>query len=270
MSSERSAHSAKAKQKAKRYWRSKKRLQAAFNRADAVLSGWWLSGMDEDDRRAIDEQYYSGQAKYHDGDYNRGGLWEWETKLLDRYFTDVKTILVGSVGGGRELFGLEARGYEADGFECHPELVAFANRTLEAEGMRARVVQTKADECPAGGADYDGLIAGWGGYMLIRTRAKRVEFLRKMRARAKPGAPIMLSFYGRSDTGRNFALAAKSAQLFKRFRRNAVAAEEGDYMSPTYSHYFTEEELREELDEAGFDLVYYSEEDYGHAVGIAR
>ena len=241
-----------------------------FGRADAVFVGWWLSGMKEEDRKAIDEDYYSRTAKYRDGDYNRGGLLEWETRLLGRYFSSAENLLVGSVGGGREVFGLVDAGYRVDSFECHPELTAFANRTLEAEGYDARVQLVPPNECPAGGADYDGLIVGWGGYMLIRTRAKRVQFLRAMRARARPGAPILLSFFGRHDTTRDFRLAARAGRVFSRLRPGGVRVEEGDYLAPTYTHFFNEDEIRAELDEAGFDLAYYSEEEYGHAVGIAR
>ena len=41
-----------------------------------------------------------------------------------------KRLLVAGAGGGREVLALYKSGYEVDGFECHPELVALANTML--------------------------------------------------------------------------------------------------------------------------------------------
>jgi hypothetical protein len=45
--------------------------------------------------------------------------------------------------------------------------------------------------------------------------------------------------------------------------------EVGDDLSPNYVHHFTQREIELELSESGFDLQFYSDRQYGHAVGRA-
>jgi hypothetical protein len=45
--------------------------------------------------------------------------------------------------------------------------------------------------------------------------------------------------------------------------------EEGDFLEPNFVHYFTQAELRAELEEAGFKLEAFEARPYGHAVARA-
>ena len=45
--------------------------------------------------------------------------------------------------------------------------------------------------------------------------------------------------------------------------------EVGDCLAPNYVHCFTEDQLRSELCQAGFELAFYGTKSYGHAVAIA-
>ncbi|NJO96415.1 MAG: hypothetical protein HC764_10650 [Pleurocapsa sp. CRU_1_2] len=46
--------------------------------------------------------------------------------------------------------------------------------------------------------------------------------------------------------------------------------EPGDTLVPDYVHYFTKDEIEREFKEAGFELIMYSNDEYGHAVGLAK
>ena len=180
----------------------------------------------------------------------------------------LKPARVALINGGREVMALRRLGYEVDGFECNSELVRFANALLEQEGLTRSVQLAPPDTCLSGQVTYDGLIIGWGAYMLIQGRDSRIALLRKMRSRVDDGAPLLLSFFVRSPGARQFFVSNAIGNSLRRLlgRENI---ELGDALEPEYVHYFTQEEIAGELREGGFVLEYYSEDPYGYAVGIA-
>jgi hypothetical protein len=103
----------------------------------------------------------------------------------------------------------------------------------------------------------------------VAGRARRVELLRAARARMAPGAPILLSFFTRKPGEWHAAAVARVANAARRVRR-LERVELGDAMDETYYHRFTEEEVRSELAEAGFEPLHFSHEPYGHTLARAR
>ena len=146
-----------------------------------------------------------------------------------------------------------------------------ANALLNEEGLSSSVRFAPPDMCPNGKASrliYDGLIVGWGAYMLILGHDKRIAVLRKMRAEINAGTPLLVSFFTRSPKSKQFLVSIAVGNSLRRVlgRENI---ELGDALEPEYVHYFTQEEITGELRDAGFMLDYYTEVPYGHAVGIA-
>ena len=122
--------------------------------------------------------------------------------------------------------------------------------------------------CLRGKKAYEGIIVGWGAYMLIQGSEKRVAFLRSLRELVFPGAPILLSFFHRGMGGHRHRAAGLIANTTRQLLRRP-RLEIGDALSPNYVHYFTEKEVNEELQHGGFDPEFYSDKGYGHAVGLA-
>ena len=48
------------------------------------------------------------------------------------------------------------------------------------------------------------------------------------------------------------------------------SVELGDDLDPTFVHRFTQAEIADEMKMGGFELVYFREQPYGHAVGLAE
>ena len=259
----------KQEARARRYLASRERFNRLIQLSRSCFDGFWLGMMDPATLQAVDTLHYQEALNaYHTDEWNRQGLMPWEQEMVDRYFQSCRSLLVGSVGGGREVLALLQKGYEVDSFECHPYLNECANRLLKKEGYTAQVQLVPRDECPVTGKRYDGLIIGWGAYMLIQTRARRVAFLKKMRAQVDVGSPLLLSFYHRGQQLRSYRLTARVGALVRRLRGQRPV-EVGDSLAPNYVHYFMEEEVASELEEGGFELAYYGTRSYGHAVGIA-
>jgi len=247
---------------------TRKLLNAFYLVFKACFSGIWLGLLKRETLLEIDNAYYSNTPKYRDERYNKSGLLAWENAMIVRYFQNGKRLLVVGAGGGREVLALTKLGYEVHGFECNAELVCAANALLEGEGLPPRIHVVQPDTCPTGQVAYDGLIVGWGTYMLIQGRAKRIAFLRSMRAQVGPGAPVLLSFFFRSPNAKRFMVTAAIGNALRRLL-GREEIEPGDALEPEYVHYSTREEITGELRESGFKLEHYSEDQYGHAVGIA-
>lgn len=235
------------------------------------LMGFWLGVLPKEMLHGIDESYYNDEKMYKNDQYNRRGLFKWEEEMVNTYFQDSKNILLLSAGGGREVYGLQKFGCQVDAYECHPQLVNYANDFLTREGSLNSVRWVERNECPENGRIYDGAIVGWGGYMLIQSRDKRVSLLRKIREQIKPGAPILVSFFTRRENEKRLLATSKIANIFRLIlQREATVV--GDDLVPklTYVHHFTKNEITDEFSKAGFKLEFFSKRPYGHAVGFAE
>ena len=246
-------------------YRALGRLVASLS---ACFSGIWLGLLPRRVLYRIDAAYYDGHRYYRTDAYNRRGLWPWEQSAIDTHFGGCRSLLVAAAGGGREVLALRRLGLEVHGFECHPDLARFANELLKKDGHASDIRLAARDMCPDFGRTYDGLVVGWGAYMLIRGRQRRIEFLRQLRQHAKPGAPVLVSFFHRAGGTHYRAAAAIGTALALVLRGERV--EVGDFLAPNFVHYFTREELDGELRAGGFEPVLFATDEYGHAVGRAR
>ena len=234
----------------------------------AAFDGVWLGVLDDEAMRLIDESYYDEVPKYADEAYNRRGLNDWERDAIDRFFAGRRRIVVTGAGGGREVLALLDLGYDALGFEPNVKLARFGEGLLARSGHPGRLRQVDRDAWPTDSGPCDGVIVGWGSYMLIRGRRRRVAFLRDARARLEPGAPLLVSFFARSGRPGYLRLVVAIGGRIRRLR-GAEPVELGDAMERNYVHYFDRAEIGSELREAGFELAWYDAAGYGKAVGLA-
>jgi SAM-dependent methyltransferase len=216
----------------------------------AVYDGVWLGVLRRADLHAIDERFYDRNAPYHGDAHNLRGLFPWEETALEA-FAGCRRLLVIGAGGGREVLALARRGHDVEGYECNAALVAYANEFLPRQGCGAPVRHLPRDEVPAPGEPFDGIILGWSAYTLIPGRAHRIELLRRLRLLARPGGPVLLSFFTRAGGGPRFRVSAAVANGIRAVLRRE-RAEPGDALSPNFVHYFTADEIAAELREAGW------------------
>jgi hypothetical protein len=249
-------------------------VRRAYGYVDATAAGIALGIMDRRHLHALDRLHYGRASSYQSEAHNLRGLFDWEHEAVDGWFRGCRSLVVVGAGGGREVLALSRMGFEVDGYECNERLVRAAGALLPAQGCPARVLPLPRDASPAPGRAYDGLVAGWSAYMLIPGRAARIGFLRGMAALAAPGAPLLLSFFTRTAGNARWRRIAEVAAPLRRLRR-AEPVEEGDDLVPNYVHRFTEEEVRAEMAEGGFELLRFAPEgprpyDSGWAVGRRR
>jgi hypothetical protein len=244
--------------------------------ASAAFDGFWLGMFDRETLALLDEIYYQGrteplagrQVTYADKAWNLSGLSDWETAVVATYFGSAHRVVITGAGGGREVLALLEHAFDAVGFEPNERLVEAGRELLEARGHPNRLRPVARDIFPEDAGPCDAVVVGWGSYMLIPGRARRVRFLRDARAVLPEGAPILLSFFTRPEHGRLTAPALRLTNILRRLR-GAELAEAGDGLAPNFTHWFVRDEVEGELAAAGFELVRFAEEPYGHAIGRA-
>lgn len=260
---------ARHRRAARAYFVTRAIVQRATLLVGAVFEGAWLGFASTDLLHAIDEAYYDGEAQYVDAVYNEGGLHEWETSAIEAHFAPGSRVAVTAIGGGRELLALLRMGYDAVGFEPHARLAAAAAALVTAHGWSDRVHPMPRDGWPPGHGTFDGVVLGWGSYMLVPSRPRRVAFLREVRSALEPDAPVLLSFFPRDREGRYADTVVRVANVIRSVRRQEPVTL-GDRLVPNLVHYFSRDEIDAELRDGGFELVAFERSPYGHAVGVAR
>jgi hypothetical protein len=246
------------------------RLQRVLN---AVHTGVWLGVLSRETLQEADEAHFRATASYNNETHNLRGLFDWEARAVADFFGGRGRIGVIAAGAGREVLALSRQGFQAEGFECNPGLVAYAADLLPRHGCGAAVRLIARDATPAGAGPYDGVIVGWGAYMLIAGRARRIRFLRDLHPLLTEGSPVLLSFFTRPAHSPRLAHTYRVARLLRRVLRREPP-DLGDDLAPMFVHRFSEAELVSELAEAGFTLARFTPEgrgpyDSGWAVAYA-
>ncbi len=240
----------------------------------AIFKGFWLGILSRRELQTIDRIYYEQMSDYCDANFNKSGFFDWERRAFLKFFQSCQTLLVAAIGGGRETIALNQIGFDVDGFECNQQLFEFAERLFEQENVSGEFHLTAPDTVWQFGKIYDGAIVGWAAYMHIHTRARRIDFLKKMRVQISTGAPLMVSFFARGFdyVGSRDDVYFRRICLIGNFLRALLFRERiefGDGLEDTTAHWFDEREIKTEFAAAGFELIFYSAQEYGHAVGRA-
>jgi hypothetical protein len=243
--------------------------------AQALFDGFFLGLMDRDALTFVDRSFYASTRELVEGDFHgyadevhiRSGLHTWEQTAAVAHFPAAARVVVTAAGAGREVLGLRALDFDAVGYEPNERLVAAGRDVLSREGAGDRLLACRRDAFPPAADGAGAVVAGWGSYMLIPGRRRRIEFLRGARAALEPGGPLLLSFFIRPQS-RYFMIVAAVARPLRRLRRDEPV-EPGDTLAPNFVHYFTRAEIEAELAAAGFDCLEYRTEPYGHAVARA-
>jgi hypothetical protein len=217
----------------------------------------------------VNSNYDAEWKSYQDEVYLDSGLWPWEQKSIDHFFKDCKTLVIGAAGGGREIFPLSAMGFKVDAFDCNEPLQNTAIRLLAQKGIECRYELAEPDCVPESLGIYDGLIVGWSGYSHIIGRKERIQFLTECRQHVHHGSPILISFFTRGERSPMFSTIYHIGNAIRSLRLSNEKIEYGDTLIESYLHYFNQGEIMDELHSAGFDLEYYSDHGFGHAIARA-
>lgn len=251
------------------------RFYAAWNRLvmaglallEAVHAGVWLGLFRRTQLNAVTADYYRRQSCYLDAGYNASGLFDWDRSAIDGYFPATGLILVPGCGGGRELAALAAMGFATTGFDPDLRFVQAAQHAdWSAVAHAPDVRHASPDQVPPGLGPHDACVLGWGAYTHVAGRDARIRLLTQLADVLPSGAPLLLSFWANPPSVKKMRIAHQVASVVARLSLNRRVPEYGDWLGLHFAHYFDEAAVREELRDAGFEMLVYIDDPYAHAV----
>lgn len=182
------------------------------------------------------------------------GLWASEKIMAGRHFDKAHRLLEVGAGAGRAGLGLLRLGY-ADLLitDFSPAMVEMARGVLaEAHpGWEGQVRQADMTALPFADGAFDGVLAAFNALMCLRGRADREKALAEISRVLRPGGRLVFSANDRErgDNRDAWARHAPEAGLEPGERWHDSAT------SPVFMRSCTEEEMRTELEAAGFRLL---------------
>ncbi|SDF65150.1 hypothetical protein SAMN05660662_2920 [Blastococcus aurantiacus] len=251
------------------YLTGERRIERLVQDLHGVWDGVWLGTLTPEQLGVLDRAYYDGEGMYRTETYNRRGLFEWERRIVDSHFLNGGRIAVLGAGGGREVLALLATGYDVQGFEPNAELVAVGAQLTMADGHGSRVSFSPRDGWSAPAESFDGVLVGWGAYMLIPYREARVALLRQASVATRGDGVVAVSFFTMQGDRRPFHIAYRVARLVRRLL-GRPAPLMGDALVPNFAHHFTRSQVVEELTAAGLELVEWGTTPGGYGWVVAR
>lgn len=231
-----------------------------------ISEGFWLTILSEKAVMGIDNYHYNSSTRYFNEDYNRSLLNEWEADMVNRFFVKCKKIMVLASGGGREVYALLKKDFEVDGFECNKNLVKFSHDFIKKEGLNSTIEYVSPNHCPNNNRIYDGIILGWGAYNHVKGKDNRINLLKEINSHMEIDSPLLLSYWFSNENSDSYCTKIAKVNNFfcKIFFTKPI--EKGDRLTILSGHFFTLQEVNEELSQAGFSVVYESGQHYGHTV----
>jgi hypothetical protein len=234
----------------------------------ALFEGFWMGILPESVYDTISEKSYGEGRAYSNDRHLDRGFFFWEELAVRAWVSPGCRVLVAAAGGGRELIALARSGRRADGFDCSRPMVAAGQLALAKRGIPAALDWAPPCAVPHTTGTFDALIVGWNGYGYISPRARRVAFLRCLRERAVPGAPLIVSAAIRSPRARLVVWIPRVANAVRVCTFRPPVFEPGDGFSGRAKRHFTRGELERELADAGFSAVaFYGWGEEGAVVG---
>ncbi len=227
----------------------------------SVHSRLWLSVLSSQDLIDLTVSSYNGRSGFEGEEHNSAGLWDWEDAVVREWFCGREKILVAAAGAGREMIALAQSGFSVTGFDAAADLVQTGRRNLAKANVSADLHLAAPCDIPANLEVHDALFVGRGAYHHIPDRHRRIAFLQACGTRLRPESPILIGDFHTRNSKRPAWLQTR---------------EPGDSVAGAFVHYFNEQEVRSEMDEAGFNLLEYRPTPFpgggslAHAIGRSR
>ena len=227
-------------------------------------------------RDTVTAWVYARESHYRPGSaLFEGGLFGWEREALRTPpFPRGGRVLVGGVGGGRELVGLASLGYQVVAFEPSPLVEAAQDAARASPG--SEVVRASYQDlvavaegrtsplAPILDGGFDGVVLGWGSLSHVVSAEERRRVMVSLN-RLLPGAPVLCSFWA----DREPLQPTRARQRLWRVGRWVERLHEPGLRFQAragFMHVFTRDGFERLARDTGYRVVLYEETPFPHAL----
>jgi len=230
-------------------------------RLDVFIEALFLSALSPKKKTSFIVKYYSRNKRYVSDKMTLNGPFEWELRVIDAYNFENKKVVIIGAGGGREAYFLAKKGCEVSAYEADKSMVKYMKTFF----VKNKVDKVRAEYLPVNTIPSeicDIFWMGWGVYTHIVGRETRINILKQIREIVRHDGLVLISFW------RNINNEERSREILKISKRlNFHKVEKGEsFRNGLWGKFFTKDEIIEELECAGFSLIYFNEKNYGCAL----
>ena len=192
------------------------------------------------------------------------GLFLEEEDLLAQVSLKGGRLLILGLGGGREAIPLVKMGFEVVGVDFIKDIVDKARENAARHGVQVQGLVQEFSQLEAPPTSFDLVVIARTMYSSVPTRTRRVQLLKKIRKALKPGGYLLCQFILNPSlkVSRQSELLRKTIALLSWGNRYY---QKGDVICGLEFHhvFLSEEELRSEFADAGFDVEYFQSQEFG-------
>ncbi len=243
------------------------------NWVEAVQSGLFMGLLSDEQFQCFDTYPFENSPTVDLTMEAELGLEPWEHRIAQQHLANKQSLLVVAAGGNRELLGFSALGHGIAGIEYAENLCKASQLALRDSQHDVTIELADRFSVPGSSDFYDGAFIARKYLSHVHDRSKRIEFLSNLRRVLKKDAILAFGYYIREHDGLSFRAQAFVANLMRKMRgRGKQIVEVGDHLdpdTPLYHHHFVLDEVRSELQQAGFELVKHENDWFGSAVARA-
>jgi SAM-dependent methyltransferase len=217
-------------------------------------------------------------VQYYGAKLEQGRLFPPEEALVDKYLTTPGCLLDIGCGTGRITFYLARRGFPATGLDVSSEMVAYGNKFAAAHDLPQCLQCGDGKRLPFAAASFDYVLLISQMIHHVPLRTNRVGLLAEAKRVCKPQGTIILTFHDYETVKKLQAWDPDwvgDPEKVDRLRSSCDVLEQGDAFGdncqgtvvdhPGYVHNCTLQEMREEVRDAGLQVI--SSDSYGTIVG---
>lgn len=177
-------------------------------------------------------------------------------------------LLLLGVGAGREVAPLAERNYEITAVDFVGELLERARESAAMKGLQLHVLEQEISKLEVPSEYFDVVWLSAGMYSCVPTSGRRVEMAKRIWKCLKPGGHFLFGFVlSAPSKPRTVPRMLRTAFAYVTFGN--LTYEPGDtlWRNSEFIHLFASgEEIRAELNQAGFDAVMIDTDYWGGAV----
>jgi ubiquinone/menaquinone biosynthesis C-methylase UbiE len=200
------------------------------------------------------------------------GLWKSEEELIRKYFRNGKKILDLGCGTGRTTIPLHKMGYKVVGVDITPEMIKNAKKIAKSKKLRIDYRLGDATNLKFKNNEFDYVFFSNQGWTMIPDSKERSKALKETYRVLKKNGIFIFSSHRRVWASKWFFFLVWTWFRFyvlkklgfrvweesfgdRLFKRESSSVDE-EYDTKQYIHISSEDEIRRQLDEANFEVLF--------------